>query len=313
MDSTKEKTKSKKHPITIAFLVAILIGIVCGIIYFKNYYQPELALPPRLVVRDNSGELCELLLTSYDWTYKGVRQTYNMGLTGKEIGKYDYNIKNILFSDVFFYNNSTVIATDPNFKNNGFIVTTYEYMPGNLDLYEDNLRTDVEKIQPSEEFWFGSISYGTNYNEITLNSDKQGMATYIFKSIETANFALDKLKTAKLTNADDVKKFFSEESGGQFLKDVKIEGNKIKLDYEYFMQKDVISDYACEIFALMDNINEIEYNFLHNKYLHSKYNYDTDETEMENFDKAEPVIYKRDGFKTYYDVSIKELQDYIKK
>lgn len=94
---------------------------------------------------------------------------------------------------------------------------------------------------------------------------------------------------------------------------MQVEENKVKISYDHWVNDTLTSDCSAIIFTLLDDVNEIEYTFLQDKYIERNYNYETDNTDTLNFDKAEPVIYSRDKFITKQGLRISELQDYINK
>lgn len=307
-----ENTKAKRKPIIVTFIIAIIIGIICLAIYLCKYYQPELEMPPKIVVTDSSGQKKEMLLTSYDWTYKGETKTFDMKIGSDEnIIKYNYDIDNIFFADWDLADRMS-FKTEPEYKNCGFVETGYQGLYDSTDeiYYSSSTTNQVSKI----EYVMATGSSNTEYVEVTLKSEKQGSATYLLKVVDTTNFPLKKIKTEKLSkNAEEIEKYLKDTEYGHFLNGVQVEENKVKISYDYWVNDTLTSDCSAIIFTLLDDVNEIEYTFLQDKYIERNYNYETDNTDTLNFDKVEPVIYSRDKFITKQGLRISELQDYINK
>lgn len=302
-------TKVKEKPILVTFLIAIIIGLVCLIIFVLNYYQPQLELPPKLILTNANGEEIELLLTSYTWNYKGETKTYDAGIKDDKFLNYDFDTKNICFDSIYnvVMKNLVNIQTIPKYKNNGLIETCYSYVE-----YSKGPNINTYQIAVGNNTTFRPIiQSGTNYIELTLNS-KQGVATYIFKFIDFRNVNLDRLKIEKLSkNAENIQEYLKTCDYARFLNNVKVENNKIIIDYDYWIRKEVTSEFALVLFTVLDEIDEIEFNFLYDKYAKTEWNIETQKDDITTFDKVEPHRYIRDGFKTPERVSIKELKEYL--
>lgn len=302
-------TKVKEKPILATFLIAIIIGLVCLIIFVLNYYQPQLELPPKLILTNANGEETELLLTSYTWNYKGETKTYDAGIKDDKFLNYDFDTKNICFDSLYnvVMKNLVNIQTVPKYKCNGLIENCYVYSG-----YDEKPGIHTGSIVVGTATKFKpTVQYGTNYIELTLNSD-QGVATYIFKFIDLRNVNLDRLKIGKLsTNAENIQEYLKTCDYARFLNNVKVENNKIIIDYDYWIGKEVTSEFALVLFTALDEVDEIEFNFLYDKYAKSEWNIETQKDDITTFDKVEPHRYIRDGFETSERVSIKELKEYL--
>lgn len=229
--------------------------------------------------------------------------------TDENIVKYNYDIDNIFFTDWNLTDRMT-FKTEPEYKNCGFIETTYHGIYDSIDeiYYGGSSTNQYSKIEDV----MSSYSSDTGYVEVTLKSEKQGSATYLLKAVSATNFPLEKIKTEKLSkNSEEIEKYLKDTEYGHFLNNVQVEEDKVKVTFDYWMNDQVTLNCSAIIFALLNDVNEIEYNFLQDKYIERDYNYETSETETFNFDKAEPVIYNRDKFITKQGLTIRELQDYI--
>lgn len=302
-------TKVKEKPILATFLIAIIIGLVCLIIFVLNYYQPQVELPPKLVLTNQKGEKTELLLTEYSWNYKGETKTFNSGIKDDKLLNYDFDTKNICFGsfDDIMYWSGVIIEFLPKYKNNGLIQTTYTY---NTFSIEPSTNTNPIAVGNATAFK-PTMQYGTNYVEITLNSE-QGYATYIFKFVDIHNINVDKLNTDTMSaTPEKIQEYLKTCSYSKYLNNVKVENDKVVIAYDYWINKEVTDDFALTLFATIDEINEIEFDFLYNKYATTTWNEETQKNDITIIDSMEPHIYKRDSFKLNDRFSIEELKGYL--
>lgn len=299
-----------EKPIVAAFLVAIIVGLICLIIYVNKYYVPQFELPPKLVAKTSDGQEVELLLMSYDWTYKGEEKTYS---NLEDLSMYEFNGENTLYSKLEFGIDYAQIQTEPKYKVKGFSSSTLryntvfeEYEPGNGSIISEEDKTVASY----------PIEATTTLVTITLYSETQGTATYGLKTIESYYIDIDEVKElGKLDfNKDSIESFLKEQTYGRFLNNTEIENNKLTITYDYYIDKSARMMYTNILFALIQDLDEIEFKFLQDKYVQSSTDPDTYITTYTESDNLEPIAYSRNSFiDTYLDLPLEELEAYLRK
>lgn len=299
----KLKTNVKEKPILATVLVGVIIGLLCLIIFVQKYYQAETELPPKLILKTKTGEEVELLLLSYDWTYKGEYKTYNAGI--EDITEYDFGGKNTILDTMegILNVNDKTIETSPKYKAQGFIQNALYYKDANYNM------TGSQQfiIDGGHKFNFVANSTGPNVITIELNSDKQGKAVYALKYTSCFLMDADKIKAMKTLEFDEEKiaSFLQEMNYGKYLKNVKIKDEELTLTYKYYISEDAMNVLAQGIFALVDEVDEIHFDFTYNKYVKTENNKNVE------FDKIDTVTYDRLNFKSFIGMTIEEFKEYI--
>lgn len=303
-----------RKPVLIAVLIAIIIGIICIFVFGMNYYQPETELPPKLILKTKSGEEVELLLLSYDWNYKGEQKTYGEGLNVNSLTTYNFDGKNTLVKNIEWAGlDSLEISTSPKYKAKLFVPNALVYN-SQLEDYQSGNGSEVEEKDKS------SFNYipngGTTVVTFTLHSERQGKAVYALKVVEQYVSDIEKIKETKNLNLDKVAIFnyMKEETFGQYLNDVRLENNKATLIYDYYIPEYASLMFANELFALVDDLEEIEFRTTFNKFIKNVNDPITYEHTEYELDNVIPVNYSRNSFTdTFWNLTLEELRTYIGK
>ena len=77
------------------------------------------------------------------------------------------------------------------------------------------------------------------------------------------------------------------------------------LAYKYYISEDAMNVLAQGIFALVDEVDEINFDFTYNKYVKTENNKNVE------FDKIDTVTYDRLNFKSFIGMTIEEFKEYI--
>ena len=307
------KKKIKVNPILLAILVAIIIGIVCIIVFKTKYYQQETELPPNLILKTNDGQEIELLLLSYDWNYKGEQKKYGEGLNVDSLTTYNFAGKNTLIKNHEWGLDSVEIFTSPKYKAKLFSPSalvynwqTEGYQAGNGSIINAEEKNRFSYMPNSQ----------TTVVTFTLYSETQGQAVYGLKTIEQYIIDIDRLKETKNLSLDKeaIFDYMKDETFGQYLNEVRLDGKKVTLIYDYFIQQYASLMFANELFTLVDDLEEIEFRTNFNKFIKNVNDPITFEHSEFELDNIAPVRYTRNSFvDTYWNLTLEELRGYIGK
>lgn len=304
-----------EKPITAAFLVAIIVGLICLIVFVLKFYEPQYELPPKLIAKSSDGQEIELVLLSYDWTYKGEEKFFNPGQDSRYLVTYDFNGENTIYNKLDFNmsNNVLELKTEPKYKVKGFTTNALRYNKDAED-YQSGNGTILGEEGKSKMSYY--IDTDTNLVTVTLYSETQGMAVYGFKTINSYYVDYNKLKEIGNLelDKDSVSGLLKDLTYGRFLNDIQIENNRLILTYDYSVDSRAIQAYTNMLFAVIDNLEEVEFRFSYDKYTKSNTDPITYQTTYTDMDSIEPIIYSRNSFiDTYLNLPLEELKAFLGK
>lgn len=302
-----------EKPIVAAFLVAIIVGLICLIIYVNKYFVPQLELPPKLVAKTSSGQEVELLLLNYDWYYKGEHKQFNPGQDSRFIDTYAFNGDNTLYNYHSEPLEQIEICTLPKYKVKGFTTNRIKYQYLNENYESTDYNTGYDKDKTKISYYLDS---DTSLLTVTIYSENQGEAVYGLKIINTVYSNINKAKELGSLNFDkeSIFNYLKEQTYGRYLNNIEIDNNRVVLTYDYVIDSRARQMYSNLLFALISDLDEIEFKSSFDKYVEGYQ--DPDYLTMTYTDKdiLDPMVYSRNSFiDTYLDLPLEELEAYFRK
>lgn len=290
ISTVKITDKITKHPIFSAFLVFIIIGLVCLVLYTNNYYECDLKEPPRLYLKAEDGSEKEFILTSYIWSHKNDVNNFDMGF---DENTYDFTEENtIIISNTTDF----IVYTNPKHTLKQAKSTWLNLKDGKYseESYYDLVINPAESLDGS--FW------GTNgvyILKVDVKDLKNNTANYAIKVLSlngTDITGIQSLLNTKLSETEKVNKIVSYLSMAKYLDKTEIVGNTLKLIYKYYPGDKSIKGMSTILFTCIDDLENIEYNFSHNKFLKNEKIIDGENEDYEQvkFELIDPIIKTRD-------------------
>ena len=206
------------------------------------------------------------------------------------------------------------ISTNPKYKFDTISSDGVQYN-SNTGEYVNNGNANVI-IEGNTSFKYFAYNSGTNLVTFTLHSNKQGSAVYGLKVVNQWFTDIEKIKDIKSLKLEkeEISNFMKKETFGHYLNDVKLDNNKLILTYDYYIGKDISLMFANELFALIDDLEMIEFNTSFSKFIKNVNDPITYEHTEYELDESIPLTYSRDNFKdTSLNLSLEELRKYLGK
>lgn len=289
------KTKS-----VVILVVILLIAAILGFYKFNKEYQKEQENIPTLYAYDINGSKIELLPVEYTWEYKGNKKEFKMADEA-----IDENFKNMQPVYLDIKNNNFAYAQTKEKYKISAISSTTEYA-------EDSMTSSGTTYQYSDtKFNILNASEPTvGKTEFYINFAKQGSVRYVAKTFGIDFSTCKELKeymNTSITDENRIKEMVSKMDLKEILDSVKVDGNNLILEYEFYpYSKKVVGYNNTILFTYIDGLENIIYTAKNKKVRENKI--------IDN--KYTPNDYERENLtisKNDIGLDINQIREYIKR
>lgn len=295
MKNSEKSTRIKK----IITLVILAVLIILVGIFYTSEYQKETANPPRVYIMKDDGTNIEMKITSYNWNYKNENQ----------IKKEENNFEDV--NNEIFKNNEYVIeceegdlfkaTTDTEYRIERSAYEFKKYVDGKI---QGTTGGDTKRRGSKDFKYICDFELGSSIKTVNIQYVKQGNVNYAIKQYTYPNNS-SLIKNYLGTNINDeikIEALVKEIKYANSLKSVNVEGNTLKLKYEFFGNDESLYSNNLQLFATIDGLEKIIYEADNTKVIEN--------STIKELDKLE---YNKSDIEKYGGIEIQRYKNYLLK
>lgn len=296
MNVEKENKVKSILIVVILFLLTFVVGMCL------REYQREEERPPEIYVRAEDGKEAKMMITSYNWKYK------NKDNVKEEEIDYDSIDSQIFNNEEYVIENEAKkdfeANTDPEYKIDTHAHETRKYINGKI---QGQSGGDTHCAGAKDVYFYAEYDAGLYIQTKSIEYVKQGTVNYAIKEyIYPANSSIIKpYLGTNIENKEKVEELVKKLKFGSSFKNLEIDGNTLKLKYEFFGTDYSLYENNLELFSTINGLEKIVYEAENNKALESKGN----QSYISEKDKIE---YTKKDVEKFGGIEIQRYQKYLK-
>lgn len=288
------KTKS-----VVILIVILIISAILGVYKFNKGYQKEQENIPTMYAYDEKGNQIELLPIEYTWEYKGNKKEYKMS---------DEDIEEK-------FKKMQPVYIDTKINNSAYVQTKEKYK-----IYASSTNTKYEESSISTSGTTYQYS-GTKFEILNTSEPiagrtefyvtflKQGSVKYLAKTFGVDFEKCKELKEYMDTSINDenrIKEMVSKMDLKEILDSVKVDGNNLILEYEFYpYSKKVVGYNNTILFTYIDGLENIIYTAKNKKTFDDQL---PDGVHTVKYGEKDSMVINKNDLK----IDINRLKEYIK-
>ena len=232
-----------KTKTVVILIVILIISAILGIYKFCRDYQKEQENIPELYFYDAYGTETKLIPVEYSWDYKGNVSNYKDDNYLKK--DYSEQIPAYINCNLEIGKEKEYITSKEKYKINEIYREEYLYKNGEYQNVSGGTAITDFKDKSKIQAGASSSTEGDFLIKYYVQYKKQGYVTYVFRAnkLNDNYFSASKgLENLKLENKENIEKLVKQLRYGSFLKSVNIENNNLIIEYEYYINDDLITN-----------------------------------------------------------------------
>lgn len=295
-----------KTKTVVILIVILIISAILGIYKFCRDYQKEQENIPELYFYDAYGTETKLIPVEYSWEYKGNVSNYK----DENYLKKDYSMQVPAYinCNLEIGKEKEYITSKEKYKINEIYREEYLYKNGEYQNVSGGTAITDFKDKSKIQAGASSSTEGDFLIKYYVQYKKQGYVTYIFKANKLNSNCISASKSfenLKLENKESIEKLVKQLRFNSLVKSVNVENNNLILEYEYYINDDLITNNAI-LFSCINDLENIVYTATNKKTIY--YNEETKQSEKKELGEK---IVNRQSFQQKNNINFQYIKNFI--